>query len=136
MAALDLTSAVDRVRLAVADYSDPEILTDETIEYVLTKNSDNENAAIRECAIYILGMLSQNTHQRLDRLEFWNETKFTQYLAYLKQVLLNPMYFQIAGIYAGGVDAEDFAANRDGSTITKEIPSYTNYRNPCPLIKF
>lgn len=131
MAALDLTTAVDRVRLAIADYSDPEILDDTTIQYVLTKNSGNENASIRECATYILGVLSQDTRERLDRLEFYGNQRFSQYLTYLKQVLLNPQYFQVAGIYAGGVDREEFVNNlADPTIINKRIPTYDNMRDP------
>ena len=128
MAALDLSLAVDRVRLAIADWNDPEILDDDVIEYVLTKNSNNESASIRECAMYILGTLVYDTHQRVDRLEFFGG-KFDNYLTYLQKTINNPAYYQIAGVYAGGVDAADVAANvADTTTIVKEIPSYTNYR--------
>ena len=128
MAALDLSLAVDRVRLAIADWNDPEILDDDVIEYVLTKNSNNESASIRECAMYILGTLVYDTHQRVDRLEFFGG-KFDNYLTYLQKTINNPAYYQIAGVYAGGVDVADVAANvADTTTIVKEIPSYSNYR--------
>lgn len=130
MAALDLTTAVDRVRLAIADYADPETLDDTTIQYVLTKHDDNETAATKECAMYILGMLSHNTRERVDRLEFFGSERFNNYLVYLKQVLMNPAMFMTGGIYAGGVDVTDFNANAsDVNTIQKEIPSYSNYRS-------
>ena len=129
MAALDLSLAVDRVRLAIADWNDPEILDDDVIEYVLTKNYNNESASIRECAMYILGMLAHDTHQRVDRIEFWGNERFTQYLTYLQKTINNPAFYQIAGVYAGGIDEADVAANVvDTNTIVKEIPSYSNYR--------
>lgn len=130
MAALDLTTAVDRVRLAIADYADPEILDDATIQYVLTKHDDNETAATKECAMYILGMLAQSTHSRIDRIEMWGSERFNNYLVYLKQVLMNPSMFLTGGIYAGGVDVTDFNTDAsDVDNIQRQIPSYSNYRS-------
>jgi len=128
MATLDLSLAVDRVRLAIADWQDVPILPDSTIEYILEKNSNNESATIRECAMYILGTFVYDTHQRVDRLEFFGG-KFENYLTYLQKTINNPAFYQIAGVYAGGIDVADVAANvADTDTIVKEIPSYSNYR--------
>ena len=130
MPVLYLSQAVDRVRLAVADWNDPVILPDETIEYVLSKNNNNESAAIRECAMYILGTFVYDTRQRIDRIEFFGG-KFENYLTYLQKTINNPAYFQIAGIYAGGVDVAEFNTNvADSTTVQKQIPSYDNYREP------
>ena len=46
--ALDLTnSAVDRVRLRLGDFHCLYILDDQTIDYYITKNSNNESQAYK-----------------------------------------------------------------------------------------
>lgn len=128
MGTLDLSTAVDRVRLTIADYNDPEILPDDTITYVLTKNSNNETAAAKECAIYILGALSHSGHQRLDRIEIWGSDRFNQYLTYLKQYINSPTSaLNPVGFYVAGVDKQDVVDNiLDSSVIQTRLP-ITNF---------
>ena len=120
MATLDLTSAVDRVRLNVGDYQDIEIFPDNVYEYVLTKNSDNEIAATKEMACLILGALSQSSsRQRLDRIEVYKDT-FAQYSQFLKEVIKNPTgNFSCPYIYAAGVYVDDVLANQADTTVVQ-----------------
>lgn len=115
---LDLTIATDRVRLAVADYSDVPLLPDSVYQYLLTKNSDNEAAATKEAAYLILGQLSQQTDERLDRLQFYGSQAFNQYLTFIQEVIRSPSSaLNLATIYAAGVDREDVLNNKLDTTV-------------------
>lgn len=118
MATLDITKAVDRVRLAIADYVDPIILPDNTIQFYLDKNLGNEASTTRECAAFILAALSRQGRQRLDRIELFGSEVFNNYLKYLEKVINNPNgQYSLMGIYAGGVDVDDVVANCNDATI-------------------
>lgn len=135
MATIDLTTAVGRIRAAVGDWVDPVILDDTTISQVYANSGNNEGTAIRTCAYYILGTLSRNSRERIDRIEFFGSESFNNYLSYIQKVITNPANglpgMSLGGVYAGGVDKEDFDDNAvDSTVIQKEIPSYTNYREP------
>ena len=118
MATIDMNIPRDRVRLAIADTSDLPMLDNSTIEYVLTKNNNNEPASIKECAGYILGILSQNTDSRLDRLQFYGSQAFNNYLVYLKNVVNGTLgNNSFGGIYAAGVDKQDVIDNLNDTTV-------------------
>ena len=124
MGTLDLTEAVDRVRLAVGDYQDIEIFPDSVYEYVLDKNTNNEPASIREMASLILGALSQSSsRQRLDRIEVYSDT-FAQYLIFIKEVIKNPTgNYSSPYIYAAGVYTQDVLDNQaDTTVVQKRLP--------------
>ena len=58
--ALDLSnSAIDRVRLRLGDTTCPYILDDQTIDYYITKNANNENQAYKELLTVMLFSLSR-----------------------------------------------------------------------------
>lgn len=118
MPVLDMTEPVSRIRLGIADYNDPVLITDEVIQYTLDKNSGNEQAAIKECAYFILGALSKSTRQRVDRIELWGSDAYNQYLSYIKEVIRSPNgAYASAGIYAAGIDVEDIVSNATDTTI-------------------
>lgn len=129
--ALDLSNPIDRIRLLLGDWQDVQILPDEVYEYALSKYDNNEKSAAVEVAYNILAVLSQNTHSRIDRIELYGNQAFDQHLTLIKEFLRSPLSsFNVAGVYAGGIDVADVAANvADTTTIVKEIPSYTNYRD-------
>lgn len=124
MGTIDVTEAVDRVRLGISDYSDPEILDDATIQYFLDKNSGNEPATIRECAMMILGALSRQGHIRIEKMEIWGSDNFNSYLKYLEKVILSPTgAYAVGGVYAGGIDVDDILANQnDGTVVQRRLP--------------
>lgn len=126
MAVLDLTLATDRVRLAVADTTDLPVFPTNVYEYLLSKHSNNETAAIKEAAYLILGQLTSKTRERLDRMEFWGNQSFEQYLKFIGEVIKNPNgYLNSAGVYAGGIDVADVEANQlDAAVVQRPIPSY------------
>lgn len=126
MATIDMTEPVGRVRLAIADYSDPVVLPDETIQIVLDKHNGNETATIKECAGYILGSLCLKGHVRIEKMEIWGSDVFNNYLKYLDKVINSPTgAYATAGIYAGGTSKSDMAANwADPDVVQHPIPSY------------
>lgn len=118
MATIDMNIPRDRVRLAIADTSDLPMLSDSTIDYVLSKNSNNEPASIKECAGYILGILSQNTDEKLDRLQWMGSQVFSQYKAYLKEVINGSLgNTLLGGIYAAGMYKQDVIDNNNDTTV-------------------
>ena len=131
MATIDITTSLGKLRLAIADYQDPVVFDDATLQAILDKNDGNEQAAIKEAASYMLGALSRQSRMRLDRIEIMGSEAFNNYLTYLKYTINNPAgsMFANGGIYVGGVDTTDFYDNRnDATVIQKRIPSY----NDCP----
>ena len=129
MATIDMNIPRDRVRLAIADTSDLPMLDNSTIDYVLNKNSNNESASIKECAGYVLGILSQNTDSRLDRLQFYGSQAFNNYLVYLKSVVNGSLGNNtFGGIYAAGVDKQDVIDNNNDTTVVHHhLPLNKNF---------
>ena len=75
--ALDLTnSAIDRVRLRLGDTTCPYILDDQTIDYYITKNSNNENRTYRELLTVVLFSLSRLTRERAGDVEVYGSEYF------------------------------------------------------------
>lgn len=134
MATIDLSTPVGRIRAAIGDWRDPITLSDDVIEQTLANCDGNENRAITTCAFYILAILAPQGHERLDRIEIWGSDAFNNYLKYVEKVITNPaggLGVGSAGIYAGGVDKEDFYNNlTDSTVINKRIPTYNNMRDP------
>ena len=134
MATIDPTTPLGNVRLIIADYNDPVILTDAVINWVLSKNSNNINQSAKECASYILGSLSADTDERLDKIQFYGSQRFNQYLKYLTTVVNgsnSPLNATIGGIWFGGVDKSEYIANKCDETV-KHTPEYPHYRLGYP----
>lgn len=124
MATLDLSTAVDRVRLTIGDTSDMEWLSDTEIEYALSSNNNNENAAAKQCAQFILARMAYSGHERLDKLEFWGDA-FDKYMRFLKEVINSSTMNGTAGIYVGGMDKAEFINNaNDDTLVQRAVPSY------------
>jgi len=125
MATLDLNTPEDRVRLNLGDTSDIPFLATAEITYSLTVNNGNENAATKQCAQFILAKMAYNGHEKLGQLEFWGETVFNQFRTYLRDIVNNPIYSGIAGIYVGGMELADVQANlQDSTLVQKRIINY------------
>ena len=87
---LDLTnSAVDRVRLRLGDFHCPYILDDQTIDYYITKNSNNESQAYKEPLTVMLFSLSRLTRERVGDIEVYGSEYFRQYYDAVKLALSN-----------------------------------------------
>ena len=135
--ALDLTnSAVDRVRLRLGDFHCPYILDDQTIDYYITKNANNENQAYKELLTVMLFSLSRLTRERAGDLEIYGSEYFRQYFDSVKLALSNPdLNYIVAMPFAGGISRSDMATNQQDvdsvdkpfyNGFTDETPSYLN----------
>lgn len=120
MATLDLTEAVSRIRLAVGDVTDLPYLSDDTYQYCLDQNTGNESAATRMAAQLILAQLSYGSHQKIGQVEVWGTEAFANYLKFIKQVISNPAYNSIAGVYVGGMNLSDVQSNLTDSTLVQK----------------
>lgn len=133
MATLDLSSATDRVRLNIGDTSDIPWLADTEIDYALSYNNNNEAAATKQCASFILARMAYNGHEKLDKLEFFGSDVFNQYMRFLKDVLNNSVYNAMGGIFVAGMNLEDTRNNKLDTTIVQHklpIYSYEDYTDP------
>ena len=106
---LDLTNPAHIVRLRVGDIGDLPLLPDSVYEHALTESNGKLGRAAQTCAGYILGLLAQTSvHQKLAQIEVWDNTRFDNYLKFLKTTILNPMMNDISPIpYAGTVGEEN-----------------------------
>ena len=135
--ALDLSnSAIDRVRLRLGDTTCPYILDDQTIDYYITKNSNNENQAYKELLTVMLFSLSRLTRERAGDVEVYGSEYFRQYYDAVKLALSNPeLNYIVAMPYSGGISRSDMLTNQQDpdnvdkpfySGFTDETPSYLN----------
>lgn len=133
MATLDLNDPVDVVRLNIGDTSDVQTLQDAEIQFALDANNGNIAAATKQSAMYVLAKLSYGGHERLDKLEFWGSEVFNNYLAFIKQVINNPVFAGTAGVYVAGMDIEDTRNNKlDTTVVQHKLPVYPygDYSDP------
>ena len=122
--ALDLTnSAIDRVRLRLGDTTCPYILDDQTIDYYITKNSNNENQAYKELLTVMLFSLSRLTRERVGDVEVYGSEYFRQYYDAVKLALSNPeLKYIVAMPFAGGISRNDMATNQqDTDSVDKPL---------------
>ena len=135
--ALDLSnSAIDRVRLRLGDTTCPYILDDQTIDYYITKNANNENQAYKELLTVMLFALSRLTRERVGDIEVYGSEYFRQYYDAVKLALSNPeVKYIVAMPFAGGISRSDMLTNQqDPDSVDKpfymgftdETPSYLN----------
>ena len=120
MATIDLSTDVGKVRMAIADVIDPVVFSDAVIQQGLTNNNNDVNLTIKQFASYMLGQLSLNTDERLDKLQFYGSQKFAQYLKYLTTVINSantPLNTVVAQIYFSGVDKADVVENKRDPTV-------------------
>lgn len=130
---LDLSnSAIDRVRLRLGDTCQPYILDDQTIDYYITKNSNNENRTYRELLTVVLFSLSRLTRERAGDVEIYGSDYFRQYYDAVKLALSNPdLNYVVAVPYAGGISRSDMLTNQqDIDNVDK--PFYQGFTNQSP----
>lgn len=125
MATIDPSVAESRIRLACGDITDIPFLTDDVYTYCLSTQLGNENAATRMAAQLILAQLAYGTHERIGAVERYGSEAFNNYVKFIKQVITNPSYNAIGGIYCAGVDLADVQANiQDATIVQKSIINY------------
>ena len=131
--AIDPTTPVGKIRLRVGDFQDLPLLSEAVYESALADCENNIPKAATLCAQYILAILTQRTHQRLQAIEIYGNQQYENYLSFLKTTILNPNLMTLAPIpYAGTGDAthpliqfmSDWNANFANGTQSQDM-SYT-----------
>lgn len=97
------TNATYRVRFTLQDTDvDNEFMTDDEISYVLSKYSDDEQAATLELAKRMLAQFAQYARQREGNIETYGSEVYTNWKAYIDN-LVKELSIKSAGIIIGGV---------------------------------
>ena len=117
---LDLNNPVHIIRLELGDTKDLQIYSDAEYQYYLDKNDGNLKQAIIESGHAILMKLSHGSRQRLDRIEFYGNQNFEQFMKALERKIA-----QLSGkasrgevaagssVFAGGVFKSECRDNGD-----------------------
>lgn len=96
--ALDPTTDIGKVRLRIGDYSDLPYFPDPVYQTTIDDCGGNLPQAATVMATYILAMLTHDTHQKLAQVEVWGAEAFQNYLAFVKNVILNPNLSSLAPV--------------------------------------
>ncbi len=84
---------IQKIRLECGLVNEAEsLLSDDEIQYFLTKNNNSIKKASLDAAKTVLFILSQQVHERSDYLEIWGHTWFENYMKALKLYITNPNY--------------------------------------------
>lgn len=134
------TKPVDRVRLRIADFSDIPLLSDDVIQYYITKNSSNETTAARECALVILGVLARDaSYNKIDALIVDGKNAYNSYKDYLLKLIADPrISLSIPVSYFGGVSINDMntnSANLDVNIRPQFTENYLQYTDNTDFIR-
>ena len=137
-------TAIQQVKLLVADLDAAfPLLSDESYDYFLTKNSGSVNRAALDAAKTILLVLSQRTSETVDIFTISGGQKSAeQYRLSLQMFLKNPELNPVltsAGVYAGGISLSDMQANvntLDNNAVhtANEPTSYTHQPLGNPFV--
>ena len=95
---LDPTTSIGKIRLRVGDYSDLPVMPDSVYSSALEDSDNNLPRASLLMATYILGALTGQTRQKISQIEVFGNEWFSNYLAFIKNVILNPSLMQIAPV--------------------------------------
>lgn len=98
MTIIDPSTDLGKLRLRCADWGDLPFLPDSVYTQTLTDTANNLPAAAKICATYILGMLSFKVRRRLNQLEVYNDSQFSQYLKYLLLITKDPTFCSISPV--------------------------------------
>jgi len=105
---LNLTQNEDKIRLRVGDYNEPLLLPTSVYSATLAENNNNVNKCIPIIATYLLAIFAQQTHEKLNYIEVWGNTTYTNYKDFLLNVIKNPRLKQSAPIpYSGAAASTD-----------------------------
>lgn len=91
---LDPTTDIGKLRLRVGDYSDLPIMPDSVYTSALADCSGSLPQTAVLMAQYILASLTGQTHQKIAQIEVFGNQWFENYMAFVKNVILNPRLMQ------------------------------------------
>lgn len=117
MTVIDPNTPIGMIRLRISDWSDIPYLSDSVIQAALDQNSANVPQAAKQCALYILGILSQQTDRQMGlQLAVSGSQAFRAYKEYLLLTVKDPAFMQSSAPVPFG-----------GSTVTPE--SYAQFQS-------
>lgn len=125
MATLDLTKAVDRIRLKIGDTNDLQFFPDAVYQQVLDTNNQDEAKTALDMAQYIYGMLcGRGYRERLGQIEIYGREAVQSYKNFLETFILGGGKNAVfnANVYAGGISKADMAAN-DANPDVNGVPA-------------
>lgn len=132
----EMTTPIEAVRIEIGDDAGPglHILSDQTIDYYLSKNGNSIARASMDAARAILFRLAQQGNEQVDILQLQNSRVASEYRQalqlYLRDPNLNPIMNSLKG-YFGNTSKEDiFSNNSDLNNNIVKDPSkeYSNYK--------
>jgi hypothetical protein len=127
---IDYNTALGRVRLRISDLSDIPYLTDNIILASLTRNNNNENLTAKECSMYILGMMSGNSHQKFMAVEVFGNQIFEQYQKYLMMLYRDPNFSGISPIpYSSSSPVGTKEVSKINTFIANNEKAYVHYNS-------
>lgn len=130
--AIDLSSKVGQLRLECGDVLDLPFMSDAEYTYILSKHGDVVKDSVVDALYAILARLSLQTRERLDRLEFFGNQRFEQYVQFLKDKIAeltgqgNGRIAENIAVYAGGISAADAAAYAADTDLIQYQPPFTD----------
>lgn len=118
--AVNLATPEGQLRFEVGDTMDVPIMSDAEYTYILSKHSNIVADSVLDALYAILARMSFKTRQRLDRIEFYGNQAFEQYMKFvedkIKQIQGIGFVANNFNVYAGGMskqDAANYAADSD-----------------------
>ena len=132
----EMTTPIEAVRIEIGDDAGPglEILSDQTIDYFLSKNGNSIARASMDAARAILMRLAQQGNEQVDVLQLQNSRVASEYRQalqlYLRDPNLNPIMNSLKG-YFGNTSKEDIFNNNsdlDNNIVKDPSKEYNNYK--------
>ena len=126
---------IEAVRIEIGDDAGPglEILSDQTIDYFLSKNGNSIARASMDAARAVLMRLAQQGNEQVDILQLQNSRVASEYRhalqLYLRDPNLNPIMNSLKG-YFGNTSKEDIFNNNSNldNNIVKDQSKEYNYK--------
>jgi hypothetical protein len=131
-----MTTPIEAVRIEIGDDAGPGlyILSDQTIEYFLSKNGNSIARASMDAARAVLMRLAQQGYEQVDILQLQNSRVASEYRQalqlYLRDPNLNPIMNSLKG-YFGNTSKEDIFSNNsdlDNNIVKDPSKDYNNYK--------
>lgn len=102
MTIIDPSTSIGKIRLRIGDWQSVPILPDSVIQSALDDCQGNVPRAASLSAQYVLATLTAKTHRKLANIEVWTNEQFSNYVQFIKMVILNPHMMSVAPVpYTG-----------------------------------
>jgi hypothetical protein len=104
---IDPSSPIGQLRLALGDWRDIPVLSDDIIQSALDQKNNNFKAARTLCGQYILATLAFDSDAKMGIISTYGSQVFNQYRDYLMLVLRDPAFNGVCPLpYVAGADTQ------------------------------